>query len=49
MNKIMIMMIIHNILVLVCFTILAIAFNSWWIIFFSALFLDYFKKGSDKE
>ena len=49
MNKIIFMLIIYNIFVLVCFTILAIAFNSWWIILFSALFLSYFNKVSGKE
>lgn len=31
--------ILHNIVSVVCFTILAIIFNKWWIVFFSLLFV----------
>lgn len=36
--------VIRNSISLVCFTILAIVFNKWWLIFFSALFLTYVEK-----
>ena len=35
--------ILKNIIVSICFTILAIVFNKWWIVFFSLLFLTYFE------
>ena len=35
--------VIKNSITLICFTILAIIFGKWWIIFFSALFLSYIK------
>ena len=31
--------ILYNIASVVCFTILAIIFNKWWIVFFSLLFI----------
>ena len=31
--------ILYNIACVVCFTILAIIFNKWWIVFFSLLFI----------
>ena len=31
---------LYNIFVLVCFTVLAILFNKWWIIFFAILFFS---------
>lgn len=31
---------IKNAVVIICFTVLAIVFNKWWIVFFSALFLN---------
>lgn len=34
-----IMCIIRDIIVIICFTILAISFNKWWIIFFSIAFI----------
>ena len=33
--------ILYNIASVVCFTILAIIFNKWWIVFFSLLFVRY--------
>lgn len=35
--------IIENIVVLICFTALAIVFNKFWIVFISALFMNYKK------
>lgn len=37
--KMNLMCIIKNIVSIICFTILAIIFNHWWIIFFSLLFM----------
>lgn len=31
--------ILYNIVPVVCFTILAIIFNEWWIVFFALLFI----------
>lgn len=40
MNKeVLLMILVKNIITLVCFTILAIQFEHWWIVFFSAFFL----------
>ena len=40
MNKeILLMILVKNIITLVCFTILAIQFEHWWIVFFSVFFL----------
>lgn len=38
-KNIVIMGIIKQIISLVCFTILAIVFNHWWIVFFSIIFM----------
>ena len=35
---------IENIISLICFTVLAVVFEKWWIVLFSALFQTYFKK-----
>ena len=35
--------------ILMCFTILAIAFNKWWIALFSLLFLAFFKDKTEEE
>lgn len=40
-NKIALLIV--NTIIIICFTILAIVFNKWWIILFSALFLYYEK------
>ena len=40
--------IIKNIVSIICFTILAIIFNHWWIIFFSLLFMVKVEKKDDK-
>ena len=37
--KMNLLCIIKNIVSIICFTILAIMFNHWWIIFFSLLFM----------
>ena len=39
-TKILIIAIIENIVICICFTILAVIFKKWWIIFFSALFYN---------
>lgn len=40
---------INNIIVLICFTILAIYFNKGWIIFFSILFFDIINKEKKED
>ena len=37
-------MIIENSVIMVCFTVLAVVFSKWWIVFFSVLFFSYEKK-----
>lgn len=46
-KKLNILVVIRNCVSLVCFTILAIVFNKWWIVFFSILFYAYV--GKDEE
>lgn len=36
-----------NTAMVICFTILAIVFNHWWIVLFSAFFLSSFKSGKE--
>ena len=36
--KLYLMCFIRNVITLICFTILAIVFHKWWIIFFSLIF-----------
>lgn len=50
-KKINILATIKNCITLICFTILAIVFNKWWIVLFSALFVVSVEKksGSDEE
>ena len=38
-----------NIATLICFTILAIVFNKWWIVLFSALFYSSIKSKGDSN
>ena len=38
--KLYLIVAIKNAVIVVCFTILAIVFDKWWIVFFSALFLN---------
>lgn len=40
--------IIKNIIAIICFTILAIVFNKWWIVLFSLIFLTYFESKGDE-
>lgn len=35
---------LKNIINLICFTILAVVFKHWWIVFFSLLFYSYTEK-----
>lgn len=35
---------LKNVISLICFTILAIVFKHWWIVFFSILFYSYTEK-----
>lgn len=50
-KKINILVTIKNCITLICFTILAIVFNKWWIVLFSALFVVSVEKKnrSDEE
>lgn len=43
--------ILKNVITIICFTYLAIIFNHWWIILFSALFMTSIttNKGDDKN
>ena len=47
--KMNLMCIIKNIVSIICFTILAIIFNHWWIIFFSLLFMVKAEEKNDNE
>jgi hypothetical protein len=40
---------ISNTVIVVCFALLAVAFNHWWIVLFSALFLTYTKSENKRE
>ena len=42
--KMQITMVIDNAITIICFTVLSIALNKWWIILISAFFLSYVKK-----
>lgn len=48
-NKIVIIFAITNIVAIICFTILAIVFNRWWIVFFSILFITTFESRQEKD
>ncbi len=41
-------LILKNIIVIICFTILAIVFNKWWVVFFSIVFMTTFESKGDK-
>ena len=43
------LVVIRNSISLICFTILAITFQKWWIVFFALLFLSSIGKSEDKE
>ena len=38
---------VKNIISLICFTILAVVFNKWWLVLLSVLFLSSVSKGDD--
>lgn len=40
---------IENIVIIICYTILAVIFHHWWIILISALFLNIPKKQEVKD
>ncbi len=48
-NKVFILLAIKNIVAIICFTILSIVFNHWWIVFFSLLFLTTFEGKEENE
>lgn len=43
------LVVIRNSISLICFTILAIVFNKWWIVIFSALFMSSIEKEEKEE
>ena len=43
-NELCKLIVIRNSISLICFTILAIIFKSWWIVFFAMLFTSYIDK-----
>ena len=47
--KIYLMAMVKNIVALICFTILAIVFNKWWIVFFSLLFWSSIESKEDDK
>ena len=47
--KLVLLITLKNIITIICFTILAIVFNKWWIIFFSLLFLTYLSTNKKDE
>lgn len=47
--KVFAIMCAKNVAVLICFTILAVFFNHWWLVLLSVLFLSYPKNERDKK
>lgn len=45
--KVYLIITLKNIATIICFTILAIIFNKWWIVLFSALFYSSIKLKED--
>mgnify|MGYP000673017084 CR=1 FL=1 len=43
-NELCKLIVIRNSISLICFTILAIIFKTWWIVFFAMLFTSYIDK-----
>ena len=43
------LVVIRNSISLICFTILAIIFKKWWIVFFAILFVSYIGKDKEKD
>ena len=39
-TKVAMLLILKNVLTMICFTILAIIFKKWWIVFFSIIFIS---------
>lgn len=48
-NKLCLICVARNVISLICFTILAIIFNKWWIVFFSLLFWCSVEKDKDEK
>lgn len=48
-KKLNMLAVIRNSISLICFTILAIVFKTWWIVLFAILFTSYIDKNKDKE
>lgn len=48
-KKLNMLAVIRNSISLICFTILAIVFKTWWIVLFAILFTSYIDENKDKE
>ncbi len=48
-TKLLIAVLIENSIMVICFTALAITFNTWWIVLFSLLFLSSFETKKIKK
>lgn len=46
--KVLAMLFLENIVIMICFTVLAVVFNHWWIVLFSAFFISTFKNKENK-
>ena len=44
----LLILMLTNVAIIVCFTILAVVFNHWWIVLFGALFLYSYKNDNQK-
>ena len=42
--RVILLCLLKNVISLICFTILAVVFKHWWIVFFSLLFCSYTEK-----
>ena len=42
--RVILLCLLKNVISLICFTILAVVFKHWWIVFFSLLFYSYTEK-----
>lgn len=40
--------VIHNVVTIICFTALSVYFGQWWIVLFSAIFVEDIKEKKDK-
>ena len=47
--KLSILILSINTIRLICFVVLAVVFEKWWIVLFSAIFFSYSKKDGEKN